>query len=95
MSRILVAGIKDLEGIGKDSQRPYKMRNVKVVATDADGVCEVGELTFFEGKDRPLPVLEVGKNYEPIFGFNSEKGKLTARIVSLKPILAAAARAAA
>lgn len=93
MARIQVVSVRDFEGVGKESQRAYKMRNVKVIATDNEGVVEVGEISFFERKDQPLPNVTVGASYEPVVSFQQDKGKLTLQISGLKPV--AAARAAA
>lgn len=94
MARIQVVGIRPYSGESK-AGNSYKMLIVKVLATDDDGVVEVGEINFFERRDRPLPALEVGKAYNPIIGWSSDKGKLVPQIVDMKPAAAAATRVAA
>lgn len=86
MSRIQVVGVRDFEGVGKDSQRPYKMRTCKVIATDNDGLVEVGEIVFFERKDSPLPAVNVGGVYEPVVSFQNDKGKISAQISGFKAL---------
>ena len=84
MSKIQVVGVSDLQGTGKESGKPYHMRNVKVIATDAQGVCEVGEISFFKREGVGLPEVIPGKSYTPVITYRSNKGKIAPEIVDLK-----------
>jgi hypothetical protein len=89
MPKIQVVSIKDLEGVAKESKRPYKMRIAGVVFTSDDGVCELGEITFMQGENRPLPELKPGLSYTPVIGASSRAGKLEFRVIELKPLVVA------
>lgn len=92
--RIQIAGFRDHEGMSKTSGKPYKVRIAKVIATDSEGVVEVGEIPFFEGKRTPLPDLKPNQMYEPVLSFKSEAGKLVLSVNGLKPISNTVSRAA-
>lgn len=80
--------VKDLEGTAKASGRPYKMRIVGGMFTSEDGVVELGEITFMQGENRPLPAVAPGSVYTPVIGATSRDGKLLFQITELKPVTA-------
>ena len=86
MSKFQIFNIKPFSGTSK-SGNAYEMLIVSGVFTGEDGTCELGEISFMKGNNRPLPVgLEVGKTYEPSITASSRDGKLTFSIASLTPI---------
>ena len=78
--------VKDLEGTAKVSGRPYKMRIVGGMFTSEDGVVELGEVSFMQGENRPLPTVVPGQTYLPVIGASSRDGKLSFQIQELKPV---------
>lgn len=91
-----LVNMKLLEGVAKESKRPYKMLICSGIYTNADGTMEVGEVNFMEGANRPLPVgLVPGQSYSPTIGARVRDGKLSFEITELKPIVAAKVAAAA
>jgi hypothetical protein len=95
MPTFQVLKIKPLSGKARESGRDYSMLIVGGIFTDDDGVIEMGEITFMQGQDKPLPMLAPGQKYTPILGATVRDGKMKFEITSLKPLPAAAARAAA
>lgn len=87
--------VKDLSGNAKATGRPYVMRIVGGMFTSEDGVVELGEVTFMQGENRPLPTVIPGQVYVPIIGATSREGKLLFQITELKPMTASAGRATA
>lgn len=87
MAKFQVVNVKQMEGIAKASQRPYKMLIVSGIFTGDDGVMEVGEVVFMEGAGRPLPThLQPGQAYTPTVGARSRDGKLSFEITALTPV---------
>lgn len=96
MPKFQVVNLKPMEGIAKQSQRPYKMLICSGIFTNDDGSMEVGEVVFMEGANRPLPThLVPGQAYTPTVGARSRDGKLSFEITELKPLVAAKVQAAA
>jgi hypothetical protein len=91
MPKFQVVNIKMLEGKAKaPPHRDYKMLIVGGMFTGDDGVVEIGEITFMDRADQPLPThLVPGQSYLPTVGASSRDGKLTFQISELKPIPAA------
>lgn len=85
--------VKDLSGNAKASGKPYVMRIVGGLFTSEDGVVEMGEVTFMQGTDRPLPTVVPGQSYLPVIGASSREGKLTFTITELRPMPVQSARA--
>lgn len=91
MSKFHVINVKPFSGTSKTGN-PYAMLIVSGVHTDDSGVCEVGEVTFMQGRDKPLPSnIRVGEIYQPIVGAVVREGKMTFQILSLKEISSAKA----
>lgn len=88
MSKFQVVSLKPLEGIAKESKRPYKMLVVSGIFTNDDGTVELGEAVFMERLPaHPLPTgLEPGKTYQPVISASSRQGRLQFEIVELKPL---------
>ena len=86
-AKFQVVTAKDLSGNAKASGRPYVMRIVGGLFTSEDGVVELGEVTFMQGENRPLPNVVPGQVYTPVIGATSRDGKLLFQITELKPIL--------
>lgn len=85
-----------MSGIGKQSQKPYSMLICSGIFTNEDGTMEVGEMSFMEGVNRPLPThLVPGQAYTPVLGCRARDGKLSFEITELKPLVAAQAVKAA
>lgn len=85
MAKFQIFSLKPFSGTSK-AGNPYSMLIVSGVFTNDDGTCELGELSFMQGQNRPLPTgLEVGKTYEPIISASSRDGKLTFSVASLIP----------
>lgn len=96
MPKVQVVNIKNMEGIAKASQRPYKMLIVGCLFTGDDGVIQMGDISFLDRPDRPLPTnLKPGSTYIPAIGASSRDGKLSFQITELVPIDASASVKAA
>lgn len=86
-----VVGLKPMEGIAKESKRPYKMLIVSGIYTNADGTLALGEVIFMERTDAPIPTyLKPGESYIPVVAASARQGRLQFEITELKPIAAAA-----
>lgn len=80
-----VVTIKPLSGTSKAGNQ-YDMLIVGGLFTDADGIVEMGEVSFMLGRDRKeFPAVSVGKKYSPVVGARSNQGKLEFKITDLKP----------
>jgi hypothetical protein len=90
-AKFQVVNAKDLSGTAKASGRPYNMRIVGGLFTSEDGVVELGEITFMQGDNRPLPHVVPGQTYTPVIGATSRDGKLIFQITELKPLAVRAA----
>lgn len=90
MAKFQVVNLKPMSGIGKQSQKPYSMLICSGIFTNDDGTMELGEVSFMEGVNRPLPThLVAGQAYTPLLGARARDGKLTFEITELKPLVAA------
>lgn len=86
MSKFQVINVKPFSGTSKTGN-PYAMLICSGIHTDDDGSCEVGEVTFMQGRDRPLPSnIRPGEVYSPVVGAVVRDGKMTFQILSLKEI---------
>lgn len=88
MSTFQVVNMKKLEGKAKaPPHREYKMLIVGGLFTGDDGVVEMGEISFMDRAEAPLPThLAVGQKYNPVVGATSRDGKLEFRILELKAL---------
>jgi hypothetical protein len=88
MPKFQVVNIKSLEGKAKaPPHRDYKMLIVAGMFTGDDGVIEIGEITFMDRPNYPLPThLVPGQSYTPTVSASSRDGKLAFQISELKPI---------
>lgn len=92
MAKFQVVTMKVREGVSKAGNN-YKMLNCGGMFTGDDGVVELGEISFFDRPEKPVPThLQVGHSYTPVIGAVSREGKLTFEILDLKPMVAAAAK---
>ena len=96
MAKFQVVNMKLLEGKAKaPPHRDYKMLIVAGMFTGDDGVIELGEITFMDRPDHPVPLnLGPGQSYTPTVGASSRDGKLTFQISELKPLTVQAVKAA-
>jgi hypothetical protein len=92
MSTFQVITMKSLEGKAKQPpHRDYKMLIVAGIFTGDDGVVEMGEITFMDRTDKPLPThLVPGHKYIPTVGASARDGKLQFQISELKAVVATA-----
>jgi len=91
-----IVSLKPMEGIGKESKKPYKMIIVSGIFTNDDGTVELGEVVFMERPTAPLPTnLVAGQSYTPIINASARQGRLSFEIAELKPIAVKAMAAAA
>lgn len=98
MPVVQVVTVKLMEGLARETKRPYKMLIVGVLYTGDDGVVEMGEITFMERASAGvfLPMhLKAGQKYTPVMGAQVRSGKLQFEIAELRPIEAAAVSKAA
>lgn len=96
MAKVQVVSLKPMEGIGKESKKPYKMLIVSGIFTNDDGSVELGELVFMERANAPLPVgLVPGQSYTPVVAASSRQGRLQLEVVELKPLVASKVQQAA
>jgi len=96
MPKVQVVSVKNMEGVAKASGKPYKMLIAGCLFTSDDGVIEMGEISFLDRADRPLPTnLKPGSTYTPVIGASSRDGKLSFQITELLPLAASASVKAA
>lgn len=95
MAKFQVVTMKVREGTSK-AGNAYKMLNCGGMFTGDDGVVEIGEVSFFDRPEKPVPThLQVGHSYTPMISAVSRDGKLSFEITELKPIVVSAQAKAA
>jgi len=88
-----VVSLKPMEGVGKESKRPYKMLICSGIYTNADGTVELGEVVFMERAGHPIPThLKPGQSYVPVVSASSRQGRLQFEIVELKEMTVVGAK---
>lgn len=87
MAKFQIVNMKKLEGNAKASGRPYKMLIVAGLFTGDDGVVEMGEVSFMERENYPIPThLVPGQTYAPTIAASARDGKLQFQISELKAL---------
>jgi hypothetical protein len=72
-----VMGLRPHSGISK-AGKPFKFYAFSGLLTDAEGQVSVGEVVIFEGENRPIPKVELGKTYDLSYTSRVRQGKIEA-----------------